>query len=265
MADGVTERLVELAEEAQGSGPPTLPVGDYRAPASPQRRMALSFHAYRPVGRDSACRPWGRAHHRLAGRLRQQAAAFLRAAIAWLTARPGPGRRQPAATNVIAAVNYFGAVSMATLVFLGIGAFGVLIAMLAMFGGSFDTVTVSVSIEAVAGFIGGLGFGAAVANEYLRRQTVVFGALGVGIIVAVFAASSWRCAWSPGVKRHADRRHPDRVATSSGAKGVVVSQIPAGGYGEVRVRIGGQPLKLMPVPTKPSVSARRCVVHRRAQ
>lgn len=33
LPDGVTERLVELAEEAQGSGPPTPPVGDYRNPA----------------------------------------------------------------------------------------------------------------------------------------------------------------------------------------------------------------------------------------
>jgi hypothetical protein len=32
LPDGVTERLVELAEEAQSSGPPTVPVGDYRAP-----------------------------------------------------------------------------------------------------------------------------------------------------------------------------------------------------------------------------------------
>jgi hypothetical protein len=33
LPDGVTDRLVELAEEAQNSGPPTLPVGDYRVPA----------------------------------------------------------------------------------------------------------------------------------------------------------------------------------------------------------------------------------------
>lgn len=33
LPDGVTERLVELAEEAQDSGPPTQPLGDYREPA----------------------------------------------------------------------------------------------------------------------------------------------------------------------------------------------------------------------------------------
>jgi hypothetical protein len=33
LPDGVTERLVELAEEAQNSGPPTAPMGDYRIPA----------------------------------------------------------------------------------------------------------------------------------------------------------------------------------------------------------------------------------------
>ena len=33
LPDEVTERLVELAEEAQGSGPPTASVGDYRDPA----------------------------------------------------------------------------------------------------------------------------------------------------------------------------------------------------------------------------------------
>lgn len=33
LPDGVTERLVQLAEEAQSSGPPTPPAGDYRLAA----------------------------------------------------------------------------------------------------------------------------------------------------------------------------------------------------------------------------------------
>lgn len=140
--------------------------------------------------------------------------------------------------------------SLATLVFLGIGAFGVLIAMLAMFGGSlFDIGDGFVSIEAVAGFIGGLGFGAAVAYEYFGDSVGVFGALGVGVIVAVLAAFL-------GVRLVARVKDmpTDATPTASdfvGAKGIVVSQIPAGGYGEVRVRIGGQPLKLYARSAKP--------------
>jgi len=136
------------------------------------------------------------------------------------------------------------------MVFLGIGAFGVLIAMLAMFGESlFDIADGFVSIEAVSGFIGGLGFGAAAAHELFGPSVGAFGALGIGIIVAVPASFlAVRL-----VSRTQDMP-TDATPTASdfvGAKGVVVSQIPAGGYGEVRVRIGGQPLKLYARASKP--------------
>jgi hypothetical protein len=154
------------------------------------------------------------------------------------------------AALLIAAVNYFGAVSLATMVFLGIGAFGVLIALLAMFGGSlFDIGDGFVSIEAVSGFIGGLGFGSAAAYELFGDNVGAFGSLGIGIIFAVPASFL-----AVRVVARMQDMPTDATPTASdfvGAKGVVVSQIPAGGYGEVRVRIGGQPLKLYARSTRP--------------
>jgi len=136
------------------------------------------------------------------------------------------------------------------MVFLGIGAFGVLIAMLAMFGGSlFDIGDGFVSIEAVSGFVGGLGFGSAAAHELFGDSVGPFGSLGLGIIVAVPASFL-----AVRVVARMEEMPTDATPTASdfvGAKGVVVSQIPAGGYGEVRVRIGGQPLKLYARAAKP--------------
>lgn len=136
------------------------------------------------------------------------------------------------------------------MIYLGIGALGVLIAMLAMFGGSlFDIGDGFVSIEAVAGFLGGLGFGAASAYELFGDSVGSFGALGLGIIVAVPAAFL-----AVRVVSRMQDMPTDATPTASdfvGAKGVVVSPIPAGGYGEVRVRIGGQPLKLYARAARP--------------
>jgi hypothetical protein len=140
-------------------------------------------------------------------------------------------------------------VSLATAVFLGIGAFGVLIAILAMFGGAWDIGDGFVSIEAAAGFAGGLGFGAASAYELFGETVGAFGALGIGIIVAVPAA--FVAVNVLARMRDAPGNAAPTASDFVGTKGVVVSPIPAGGYGEIRIRIGGQPLKLSARAAKP--------------
>jgi membrane protein implicated in regulation of membrane protease activity len=136
------------------------------------------------------------------------------------------------------------------MIFLGIGAFGVLVVLLAVFGGNlFDIGDGFTSIEGGAGFLVGLGFGAAAVHELFGNTIGAFGSLGVGIIVAVPVTLL-------GVRLVAGMKEmpTDATPTASdfvGAKGVVVSQIPAGGYGEVRVRIGGQPLKLYARAARP--------------
>jgi membrane protein implicated in regulation of membrane protease activity len=135
------------------------------------------------------------------------------------------------------------AVNQATIIFLAIGAFGIVIAALAMFGGSlFDVGDGVFSVEAVSGFLGGLGFSAAAAYELAGEEIGVFGATGIGIIVAVPAAllSARLMARMGDMPTDATPGQGDLA----GAKGVVVTPIPAGGFGEVRVRIGGQPMKL---------------------
>lgn len=142
------------------------------------------------------------------------------------------------------------AVTAATTIFLVIGGLGVLIAALAMFGGSlFDIGDGMLSIEATAGFLGGLGFGAAAANELFGEDVGAFGALGLGVIVAVPTALG-----AARLIARMDAMPTDATPTAGdlvGAKGVVVTPIPAGGYGEVRVRLGGQPMKVYARAAKP--------------
>lgn len=140
--------------------------------------------------------------------------------------------------------------TLATTIFLTIGGLGVIIAALAMFGGSlFDIGDGMFSVEAMSGFLGGLGFGAAAAHELLGEQVGPFGSLGIGVIVAVPAA-----LLAGRLIARMDSMPTDATPTAGdlvGAKGVVVTPIPAGGYGEVRIRIGGQPMKLYARAVKP--------------
>ncbi len=125
-----------------------------------------------------------------------------------------------------------------------------LIALLSIFGGSFfDIGDGFFSVEAAAGFAGGLGFGAAAIHELFGEKIGPYGALGIGIIIAVPAS----LLATKLVTRMQDMP-TDATPTAGdlvGTKGVVVTPIPAGGYGEVRVRIGGQPMKLYARAGKP--------------
>lgn len=138
--------------------------------------------------------------------------------------------------------------STATVVFLVIGGLGVGILALALLGAEIlqfghPDIDGPVSLEAIAGFAGAFGFAGAIGSELL----------GSGAAALVFAAAGGLAAAIPTtflvvrLGRAARGMRTDATPTRSdlvGTLGVVVTPIPVGGYGEVRVRLGGQPVKL---------------------
>jgi membrane-bound ClpP family serine protease len=137
----------------------------------------------------------------------------------------------------------------ATLVFLVIGGLGVLVLAIGLFGAellSFGHPDIDgpISVEAIAGFAGAFGFVGAIASELLDARTagsVAIAAIG-GVVAAVPTAYL-----TVKLSRAARDMRTDATPTRAdliGTLGVVVTPIPGGGYGEVRVRVGGQPVKL---------------------
>jgi membrane protein implicated in regulation of membrane protease activity len=99
------------------------------------------------------------------------------------------------------------------------------------------------SVPAVAGFVGAFGFGGAMAASLTGTGllAIVVG-LVVGIAVAIPAAIG-----TVALARAAGRMRTDATPTRAdlvGRLGVIVTPIPAQGFGEVRISIGGQPVKL---------------------
>lgn len=141
------------------------------------------------------------------------------------------------------------AVATGTLIFLIIGGVGVGVLALALLGTELfafghPDVDGPVSLEAVAGFTGAFGFGAAIVNELLGGRTP--GMIAAAVAGGMFAAvpTAWLAAR---LSRAARNMRTDATPTRAhlvGAIGLVVTPVPAGGYGEVRVRLAGQPVKL---------------------
>ncbi|SIQ56119.1 hypothetical protein SAMN05444858_10378 [Micromonospora avicenniae] len=140
-------------------------------------------------------------------------------------------------------------VATGTLAFLIIGGAGVGVLALALLGtellhfGGAD-VDGPVSLETVAGFAGAFGFGAAIVNELIGGRTTgaVASAAAGGALAAVPVA--WVAAR---LGRAARRMRTDATPTRNdlvGAVGLVVTPVPVNGYGEVRIRLAGQPVKL---------------------
>ncbi|MEU1807988.1 hypothetical protein [Micromonospora aurantiaca (nom. illeg.)] len=136
-----------------------------------------------------------------------------------------------------------------TLIFLIIGGIGVGVLTLALLGSGVlhlgqPDVDGPVSLEAAAGFIGAFGFGGAIVNELLGGRTpgMIAAAVAGGALAAV--PTGWLAAR---LSRAARNMRTDATPTRdhlAGAIGLVVTPIPSGGYGEVRVRLAGQPVKL---------------------
>ncbi|MGC9667879.1 hypothetical protein ACNTMW_15150 [Planosporangium sp. 12N6] len=144
--------------------------------------------------------------------------------------------------------------SAVTVTFLGVGGLSLLLLMLSLIGGHLHLGHVHVdhpgagpgdgftlSLPVLTGFIGAFGFGGAAAAELAPGHSV-WAAIGGGLVAAV------PTAWLAGrLLRTAADMPTDATLTSAdliGAIGVVISEVPAGGYGEVRLTVAGQPLKL---------------------
>ncbi|HEY7224853.1 MAG TPA: hypothetical protein VH561_14855 [Micromonosporaceae bacterium] len=132
-----------------------------------------------------------------------------------------------------------------TLVFVLIGTVGVVLLALSLVVG--DVIGINAdgpfSVPSLAGSVGAFGFGGAIAAALVGNATLaVIAAALTGVFVAV-PAGIGTIALSRAVERMRTDATPTR-ADLVGRLGVVVTPIPAQGYGEVRVSLGGQPVKL---------------------
>lgn len=137
----------------------------------------------------------------------------------------------------------------ATLVFILVGATGAAILLLGVLGsGLLGLIGFSrvggASAPTVAAFVGAFGFGAAIASELLGARTPggVTAASAIGLSAAVPTAylAVRLSRWARDIPTDATPGRADLV----GAIGVVVTPISQQGYGEVRVRVAGQQVKL---------------------
>ncbi|WP_405898647.1 hypothetical protein OG242_15040 [Streptomyces sp. NBC_00727] len=141
--------------------------------------------------------------------------------------------------------------------FLGLGIAGVALLALSLvfdgileglFGGLLEGLFGGlVSLPVIAGFLSMLGFGGAIVLGTTGAGTLVATVAGVaaGLVAAVL---TWK--FSRALMRDqtdATPRNEDLVGTS----GSVVTAIPADGYGEVLLRLGGQLVKLSARSTVP--------------
>ena len=151
-----------------------------------------------------------------------------------------------------------------TTAFLLIGGVGVVVLGISLFvgdvlhfghpdaGGPF-------SVPAIAGFVGAFGFAGAIAASLASARTdVLLIATGAGLIAAL--PTAWlaiRLArWAINMRTDATPTHADMI----GKIGVVVTRIPLAGYGEVRIPLGGQPVKLYARADRPIPQGARVFV-----
>lgn len=99
------------------------------------------------------------------------------------------------------------------------------------------------SLPVIAGFLGAFGFGGAIVESLLpgRGGTGLLVAVVVGLLAAV------PTAWLSGrLVNAAMNMSTDATLTSNdlvGTLGVVITPVPVGGYGEVRLSVAGQQIK----------------------
>lgn len=96
------------------------------------------------------------------------------------------------------------------------------------------------SLPSIAGFVGAFGFGGAIAASVLPGNGALVPSL-VGLASAI--PTAWGAAR---LTRAAMDMPTDATPTQAdviGSLGVVIREVPEGGYGEVRVRLAGQFMK----------------------
>jgi membrane protein implicated in regulation of membrane protease activity len=97
------------------------------------------------------------------------------------------------------------------------------------------------SLPAVAGFIGAFGFGAAIVSALDvpgGMTAAVLGGVAAALPTAWLATRLARMAMN--MRTDATPTQQDMIGTT----GVVVTPITVNGFGEVRISLGGQPVKL---------------------
>lgn len=99
------------------------------------------------------------------------------------------------------------------------------------------------SLPVIAGFLGAFGFGAAIVASLLPGR----GGFTVLVSVAAGLAAAVPTGWLAGRLVNAAMNMPtDATLTSAdliGAVGLVITPVPVGGYGEVRLAVAGQQIK----------------------
>jgi membrane-bound ClpP family serine protease len=139
----------------------------------------------------------------------------------------------------------------ASVVFLVLGGLGVALLVLSLLGAELFDLDTLVPVEALAAGLAAFGFGAAIAAAALdaRSPAPLLAAAGIGLLAAIPAG-----VLALRLVRAAQRMQTDATPNRddlTGALGVVVTPIPVNGYGEVRVSLGGQPVKLNATASDP--------------
>jgi membrane protein implicated in regulation of membrane protease activity len=99
------------------------------------------------------------------------------------------------------------------------------------------------TLPAIAGFLGSFGFGGAIAASLVGGGGTVAAVLAVAVGIAVGLPAAWA---ADRLMRAAVNMSTDATLTSAdlvGTSGVVITAVPAGGYGEVRLAVAGQQIK----------------------
>ncbi|MGY1740494.1 MULTISPECIES: NfeD family protein [unclassified Blastococcus] len=134
--------------------------------------------------------------------------------------------------------------------FLVVGGIGVVLLVISLVVGeighlAFDADGGPFSLEAVAALLGGVGFGGAAALALLPETLATGGAVVIALLVGLALAVP--LAWGAIRLSRALRDMPTTETLTrhhlAGTQGVVVSAIPAAGFGEVRLGLAGQSIK----------------------
>ncbi|MFQ1004127.1 NfeD family protein [Modestobacter sp. SSW1-42] len=133
--------------------------------------------------------------------------------------------------------------------FLAVGGLGLLVLVVSLLAGELGDLGHAdadgpFSVPAIAAFLGGIGFGGAAASALLPElpgPATVLLALVAGLVVALpLAAGAVRLS---AALRDMPTEPTLTAARLLGAQGVVISRVPPGGFGEVRLAVAGQQLK----------------------
>jgi membrane protein implicated in regulation of membrane protease activity len=137
-------------------------------------------------------------------------------------------------------------------VFLVVGALGLLVLLVSLFVGELGELGLGdvdadgpFSVPAIAALLGGIGFGGAAAVSVLPEDLpdAVTALLAVAIGVAVAVPLAWGAVRLSRALKDMPTQETLTRHHLVGAQGVVVSAIPATGFGEVRLTLAGQQIK----------------------